>query len=78
MTIISRNSEAAGDLGEADALYSSSAAGRANSPRLDIFGTPEDGPFPFGYMSKDAEDYAVHLMNENDLDAAAASEAAYQ
>ena len=43
-----------------------------------LTGTPEDGPFPFGYMSKDAEDYAVHLMNENDLDAAAASEAAYQ
>ena len=74
--IISRNSE--GDLGEADASYFSSAAGRANSPPLDIFGTPEDGPFPFGYMSKDLEDYAVNLMNEDGLDAAAASEAAYK
>ena len=54
VTIISRNSE--GDLGEADASYFSSAAGRANSPPLDIFGTPEDGPFPFGYMSKEAEE----------------------
>ena len=47
--IISRNSGAR-DLGEADASYSSSAAGRVNSPPLDIFEMPEDVPFPFGYM----------------------------
>ena len=75
--IISRNPGPDGP-GEAGASYSSSAAGRSNSPPFDILGSSDDGPFPFGYMTAEDEEYALSLMNDNDLDAEAASDAAYQ